>query len=124
MASASLPRLRLVAAALVAAAVFVVEVVEVVEPVAELVLGFGLAAWLQLVVAVVVAAAAGVVALLQAAHSEESEFAVVPSDLLGLHYYLPVQRRWLAGLPFAGLSAVADVILVSHEPGLERIVKF
>ena len=86
--------LRLVAAVeLVAAAAFVVAVVELVEPVAELVLGAGIVAWLQLVVVVVVAAAAvaaavaaaaaaavGVVAQPAAVHSEDFAFAAAPSD--------------------------------------------
>ena len=115
--------LRLVVAVgLVAAAAFAVVVVELVEPVAELVPGVGIVGWLLLVVVVVVAAAAaGVVAqLAELAHSEDSGFAVAPSDLIGLHCYLPGQQHSLAGLPFVGPSAVVDAILVSHGHGLER----
>ena len=43
--------------------------------------------------------------------------AVVPSDLVGLRYYLPVLQRWLAGLPCVGPSAVVDAILVSYDHG-------
>jgi hypothetical protein len=97
------PTLQLVAVALVAAAVFVVAVVELVEPVAVLALAVGIAVWPQLVVVVVAGVA---VAPLQVARFGDSAFAVAPFDSVGLSYYLPVLRHSPAALPAAGLTSV------------------